>query len=220
MPLVNFHTHITTPKDSDVIAVYAIGFDEINLIEENNYYTIGIHPWIADSPNLEKYLESYKSFLDKKQVIGIGEIGLDKLKGPDIDLQIKVFAEQVEIAQPFKKPIIIHCVKAWDELLAVKKKYNISIPWAIHGFNGSEELAKQLIEKGFYLSFGSSILKENTKASKSIKKVPINRLFLETDTAEVNIKEIYEEASQVLKISQQELEEQIYNNFSQFFNLP
>ena len=85
--------------------------------------------------------------------IAIGEAGFDKLRGPSPELQRKVFEEQVAISEELKKPVVIHCVRAWDELLAVHKKLKPKMPWLIHGFRGNTELAAQLLSKGMYLSF-------------------------------------------------------------------
>ena len=192
--------------------------DEVELINENGIYTIGIHPWKADSHDISYQIDSLKKFLESTSVIGVGEVGLDKLRGPSIEVQRRIFIQQVDIAYSLKKPIIIHCIKAWDELLAVKKNYDNSIPWAIHGFNGSEQLARQLVHSGFFLSIGSSILSENSKTSKSLGSIPTNRLFLETDTKEISIEELHLRASKILKISSHNLEEQIFKNFNVFFN--
>ena len=218
MPFVNFHTHKTNNSDSNVITVQSLGLDEVELINENGFYTIGIHPWKADSHDISYQIDSLKKLLEGTSVIGVGEVGLDKLRGPSIEVQRRIFIQQVDIAYSLKKPIIIHCIKAWDELLAVKKNYDNSIPWAIHGFNGSEQLARQLIDSGFYLSIGSSILSENSKTSKSLGSIPTNRLFLETDTKEISIEVLYLRASKILKISSHNLEEQIFKNFNVFFN--
>ena len=94
-------------------------------------------------------------------VIALGEAGLDKSIDAPLSLQTEVFTEQVKLSEAFRKPLVIHCVKAWDELLAVKKDLNPQMPWVIHGFRGNDILAEQLIRKGLYLSFG---MKFNPKA--------------------------------------------------------
>ena len=83
------------------------------------------------------------------EIIAIGEAGFDKLRGPASELQAEVFEKQVEISERLRKPLIIHCVSAWDEVLAMQKSLKPSMPWMIHGFRGKLRQAEQLISKGF-----------------------------------------------------------------------
>ena len=71
-----------------------------------------------------------------------------------MDLQKEVFLAQANLAEETHKPLIIHCVKAWADLIACKKAVKPEMPWIIHGFRGNGELASQLVRLGFYLSFG------------------------------------------------------------------
>lgn len=128
-------------------------------------------------------------------VVALGEAGLDKHIETPLSEQIEVFAEQVRLSEEFGKPLIIHCVKAWDELLAVKKDLNPQKPWIIHGFRGNGALAEQLIRKGFLLSFGA---KFNPEA------LPVawpDHILLETDEADSSIEEVYTDVANALGIS-------------------
>ena len=83
-----------------------------------------------------------------QNLIAFGEAGFDKLRGPSVELQRSVFAEQVKIAGENRKPLVIHCVKAWDELLAAHKNLKPVTPWLVHGFRGKKELALTADQKG------------------------------------------------------------------------
>jgi TatD DNase family protein len=150
-------------------------------------------------------------------MIAIGEAGFDKLRGPSAELQLKVFNEQVTIAETCRKPVIIHCVKAWDELLSAQKNLKPSTPWMIHGFRGSVEMAKQLLSKGMHLSFWFDYVMRSESAG-LMKSLPHNRIFLETDGADIDIRIIYEKVARDLAISVDELKLAVLSNFNEIFN--
>ncbi len=128
-------------------------------------------------------------------VIALGEAGLDKSIDAPLSLQTEVFTEQVKLSEAFRKPLVIHCVKAWDELLAVKKDLNPQMPWVIHGFRGNDILAEQLIRKGLYLSFG---MKFNPKA---LRIAWPDYVLPETDEADIAIEEVYADIANALDMS-------------------
>jgi TatD DNase family protein len=152
------------------------------------------------------------------QLIAIGEAGFDKLSGPSPELQRKTFEEQVMIAEDFRLPVIIHCVRAWDELLAVYKNLKPKMPWLIHGFRGKKVLAAQLLSKGMYLSFWFDFVLK-PESSDLLKSLPVDRIFLETDGADVDIRDIYNKVSDDLDLKVEELKAKILSNFFVFFNL-
>ena len=92
------------------------------------------------------------------------------------------------------------------------------MPMAIHGFNGSAQLAMQLVEKGFHLSVGGLLLDSKSKVSQALSIIPISRLFFETDSSSVDIKRLYQAASDKLSITMEDLQIQIVKNFTEFFN--
>jgi TatD DNase family protein len=217
MPLVNFHTHSQSKNTSNLIAVQSLEVGERDMLKPGGLYTIGLHPWSTVGVELNSQIELVESLITDNSIIGLGEIGLDKLRGASLEIQKKYLETQVELAYSINKPIIVHCVKAWDELLEIKRAYSNEIPWAIHGFNGSEQQVKQLIDEGFYLSIGVALKNSNSKITSAINKIPVNRLFLETDDSDANIEDIYRIAAEHLSISINVLEIQLYNNFLEFF---
>lgn len=128
-------------------------------------------------------------------VIALGEAGLDKNIETSLSLQTEVFIEQVKLSEDFRKPLIIHCVKAWDELLAVKKELNPQMPWVIHGFRGNGALAEQLIRKGFFLSFGAKFNPE------ALRVAWPDYMLLETDDSDILIEDVYVEVANALDLS-------------------
>jgi len=188
-------------------------------INQNNYYSAGIHPWYLPE-NVNESLYILRKTLQSKKIIAIGEIGLDFhpniIKKNSKKQQIEIFKQQIALGDKLQKPLIIHCVKAWDILLELKNKNKNKIPWIIHGFNKNKELAKQLIKAGFYLSFGANIITNSVNAE-AIQTIPLNKIFLETDNQTIyDIKTIYTKASNLLNISKETLTQELIHNFSIF----
>jgi TatD DNase family protein len=177
-----------------------------------SYFSIGIHPWDAD---VEFSKIEFENYLSCQNCIAIGECGIDKLKGADLDFQKTIFKFQLNSAVKYKKPVIIHCVKAFDEIIEICEPFQSKIPLIIHGFNKSEQLAKQLIDKGFYISFVYAIFKKNDF---NFNTICLDNLFLETDNDDkLTIKEIYNVCALRFKISENDLKEKIYSNFTKLF---
>lgn len=147
--------------------------------------SIGIHPWDI-TENWKNELEEIKLHAEKENVIAIGECGIDKQNSSaPTGLQQEIFKAQALIAEKAKKPLIIHCVKGYDEILAIRKDIQPKQAWIIHGFRGKPQMAKQLVKAGLYISFGEKF------NSESIKETPLERLFLESDDSKTDIREIY-----------------------------
>ena len=151
-----------------------------------------------------------------KNCLSIGEIGLDKTIQLNINEQIKLFKNQLIYAEKLKLPVIIHCVKAYNELIDIKRTLKPKQPWIIHGFRKTNLLIT-LINEGFYLSIGTAILHDK-KLQSSLKTIPNDRLFLETDNdLNHNIKEVYQQVASLKEISLLDLKNIISNNFKTVF---
>jgi TatD DNase family protein len=128
------------------------------------------------------------------------------------------FEEQIAISEKTDKPVVVHCVKAWDELLSVQKKIKPKMPWLVHGFRGNKELADQLLSKGMYLSFWYDfVLRPESGAL--LKHLPVDRIFLETDGADTDIRKIYEKVAKDLDLSVDKLKSVIISNYINFFDV-
>jgi len=179
--------------------------------------TFGIHPWHLNGSNIEQLIYNVLAVTGFSNLVAVGEAGFDKLRGPSIDIQLRAFEKQILISEEIRKPVVIHCVRAWDELLPVYKKLKPKMPWLVHGFRGSLELAEQLLSKGMYLSFWFDFILR-PESSTLLRSLPRDRIFLETDGAEIDIKDIYNKVSNDLGISVNELKTKILSNFKNFFD--
>jgi TatD DNase family protein len=151
-------------------------------------------------------------------VLAIGECGLDKVCDTPWDIQEAAFRQQVLLANRLSKPLMIHCVRAFNELDLVLKELDNIVPVIIHGFNKNPALAAALLAKGYYLSFGAALLRTGSPAASSLIHTPADRMLLETDDSGSGIKDIYLQAAQLLKTGEEDLILQIDHNFKTVFN--
>ena len=214
MKFLNLHTHNYTnaPDITEIVNQYPLEFNA-----EIPTYSIGIHPLKISAHNLDTELSIIESKLGLENCLAIGECGLDKRIETPLDLQVSVFEKQLKLAQQYQKPVIIHCVAAFAEVIELKEKHKISVPMIIHGFSKSKELAQQLLDKGFYISFGKYLLR-NPELETVFQSIPKNRFFLETDTIEEGIREVYMLAATYRNVALEELKETVNRNFKDVFD--
>jgi TatD DNase family protein len=213
MKFFNLHTHQFS-NQLDVVELvnqYPQEFDAAI-----PYYSIGIHPLYIDENRLESDFQILEQKLALPECLALGECGLDKRAETSFEVQQSVFERQLAFAEKHRKPVVIHCVAAFQELIEIKKRLKISVPMIIHGFSKKVELAKQLIDNGFYVSFGKNLLR-NPELESVFKSIPNDRFFLETDTIEEGIEDVYALAAKYKEIELSELREIVNNNYNTVF---
>ena len=173
-----------------------------------HYFSVGIHPQNIHE-QWENDLENLKIISQNPKCLAIGECGLDALVNIDENLQKKVFEAQILWANSIQKPVIIHCVKRFQELIPFQKI--AKVPLIVHGFNKKKAIADEMLKHGFYLSFGKSVL-HNLSLQTSLKEIPLEKIFLETDDADFDIAELYLKTAEIKEISVEKLQEQISKN--------
>jgi TatD DNase family protein len=213
MEFFNFHTHQFTNQSNilELVNQYPNEFDILI-----PFYSIGIHPWYIVQDRIDDDLKIIEEKLQTENCLAIGECGLDKRIKIPLEQQIIVFEKQLALAEKYKKPVVIHCVAAFQEVIEIKKKMKISVPMIIHGFSKNNQLANQLIAAGFYISFGKYLLR-NPELKTVFQTVPNDRFLLETDTIEENIQQVYDLAAEYKSITIKELQEVISSNFERIF---
>jgi TatD DNase family protein len=193
MRYFNLHRH-SPAKDLEETAIINI-FPEQE-VPEKYLCSIGIHPWHVNQDRLKEGIDILRRKSLVPSVLAVGECGLDRCCDVLFELQLKAFRAQVEIAAILGNPLIIHCVRAYPELISEKITSRSSLPWIVHGFRGNSEIASQLIKHGFYLSFGEALLTDQ-RLGKIFATIPDDRFFLETDESTMGICEIYEKAASI-----------------------
>jgi TatD DNase family protein len=214
MQFFNLHTHQFTnqPDVLELVNQYPQEFDA-----KIPYYSIGIHPLFIDENRLESDFRIVEEKLALPECLALGECGLDKRSETSFDLQQSVFERQLAMAEKHQKPVVIHCVAAFQELIEIKKRLKITVPMIIHGYSKKIEIAKQLIDSGFYLSFGKNLLR-NPELESVFKGIPNDRFFLETDTIEEGIQEVYALAAKYKELELTELQKIINKNYKTVFD--
>ena len=209
MTAIDIHTHNSIQIGNHSIVNISIDVEGLGSLSPDHYYSCGIHPWYIKDK--ERQLQLLKEILNYPNIVAIGEAGLDKLRGVSLDIQIEVFIAQALLSEELQKPLIIHCVKAWEELVAIKKEIKPQAQWVIHGFRGSDQLARQLILHGFMLSFGWEF---NPKALQIAWQ---DSLLTETDEADINIYDVYSKLSEALGITIETFSAALERNVSKVF---
>ena len=161
-------------------------------------------------------LRNIESAMKDKNMLAVGECGLDRSIQTDFAVQKNCFSEQIRVAEKYDKPLIIHNVRASSDLIKLKKDHKSEIPWILHGYTGNPQSTLDLIRHGFYFSIGEKLLKNESKQG-LLRIIPSDRLFLETDDHEISIEKIYLLAAQILKTDEEWLSETIFNNFKTLF---
>jgi TatD DNase family protein len=213
MKYFNLHTHQFTnqPDVLELVNQYPQEFDA-----SIPFYSIGIHPLFIDENRLEKDFQVVDEKLALPECLALGECGLDKRSEMSFEVQQSVFEKQLALAEKYNKPVVIHCVAAFQELIEIKKRLKISVPMIIHGFSKKVELAKLLIDNGFYVSFGKNLLR-NPELESVFKSIPNYRFFLETDTVEEGIQDVYALAAKYKRLKISELKEIVNKNYKEIF---
>ncbi|SEQ04154.1 TatD family hydrolase [Flavobacterium urocaniciphilum] len=213
MKFVNLHTHFYTHSENilEIVNQYPNDFSaEIPL------YSIGIHPWHIDENRLSDDLKIIKEKLLLNNCIALGECGLDKRIEKIYSTQIAVFESQLELLHEVSKPVILHCVASFDEVISCKKNSGLSSPFIIHGFSKNYQVAKQLLNQDFHLSFGKYLLR-NPDLGEVFKQIPNEKIFLETDTIAESLEEVYTFTAKCKNISVEEMKEIVWNNYQTVF---
>lgn len=217
MKFIDIHRH--SPIDNKEIKT-VINLDKDFAAPANQLFTVGIHPWWIKEINLKDGLKKMSELSESEHFLAFGEMGLDRAIETDFDLQIKYFEAQIELAKLFsKKVVIIHCVRAFNEILSVVNRLRYPGVLIFHDFNAGEVIAQELTKKGHILSFGRHLFNPVTKAYKVFEQVPLTQILLETDDwYQVEIEGVYQEAAKLRGIEFMEFKKIIHDNYQRIFS--
>jgi len=216
---IDIHTH-TENTDNKKFSIRSFSIIDNNNIPEDKTFSAGIHPWDSERFN-HCHFDTLNKISNKNKFVAVGEAGLDKLHGAELQIQKNIFKGQIELSEKTKKPLIIHCVKYFNELIELHKELKPKSPWIIHSFKKNLVLAKDLISRGIYLSFGPDLLNKASNPYKYFSELDKEFIFVETDDSTHSIEEIYKQAAELCEVDLEEMYDIIESNFKKCFkNVP
>lgn len=214
---VNVHAHRVASVENELVITNIRCSAELKSdFHSLAYYSAGVHPWDIEKKPVDSCLKQIRDMAGKGTLIAIGETGLDKAINTPFEMQYQVFEEHINLAEEFQIPVIIHAVKSNQELIQLRKVREVQIPFILHGFSGSSQLAMDLINAGYYLSAGNAVL-HSKKLQDAVKIIPPESLFIETDDSDIAVAALYKFVALIKKIPEEELCDQILENFNSVF---
>lgn len=209
-PLVNIHTHRRHSEAIELVNL-RVGVESSRPLSP---FSAGLHPWdIGAVKSIETAIETVALLLPD----AVGEIGLDWSIDTDRSIQLTVFERQLVVAVQLDRPVVIHCVRAQNDILKLLDRYHCSrVVW--HNYVGSAQQVDALVERGHYLSAGYNSL-HSPKTVNALKNIDIHSLFIETDDRDYPVDFAYRNVSEQLGIDYDAMVEQIYGNYLKLFEL-
>ena len=211
---------------------YQSSVSAIEISKENDciYTTIGISP--NDVEDLAK-VDSLEELLKEKKIVAIGEIGLDYYWNKENkDIQKELFIKQIELANKYNLPIVIHTRDAAIDTIDILKNHPCNKKGVFHCCPLNQELIKEGLKLGFYISFSGNITFKNAKSDACIELVPLDRILIETDSPYLtpeplrgtrndsrNLKLVAQKIASVKNLSLEEIAKITYENANRIFNL-
>lgn len=209
-----FDVHSHSVKNNALYNPFSLTEIETNF----EYISLGIHPWKIKDINIEESFALLNQLILEHQskLLAIGECGLDKTIDAPLETQIDIFKKHIALSEKLKKPLIIHCVKAFNEIIELKKEINPTQKWIIHDFRKNANIAKQLTQHGIYLSLSPSIFKVKPEI---LTQYPLEYILLETDDTSFDVNEVFSYFASAKNIVPNDLKTIINKNTNKLFNL-
>ncbi|QGY47358.1 hypothetical protein GM418_27930 [Maribellus comscasis] len=219
IPYVDIHTHLFRPEKETITVQNIFPGEGFAAFSGRNFYSVGLHPWHIKTPEENnQLLVQVEEALEFDHVIFVGETGLDRRSETNFEEQKRVFEAQAFMAEEYQKPLIIHCVKAYNEVLEIHKKMEPGMTWIFHGYNGSVQMTQQLAKQNFFFSFGEFLFLPGTKAIESFRILPLNKIFFETDEYDGEVEYMYKQGARLKKIPEEEITMAVWDNFNRIEN--
>lgn len=213
---IDIHTH-KIESDENILSILNISLP-CKEIPKKKYLSIGLHPWNTENFDHDRIKNELEQFAVWQNVLAIGECGLDRSIKTQIDQQVAAFYIHLNVAKKVEKPLIIHCVRAYSDLLEILKKEKFTGKFILHNFNGNKQQIDRFLYFDAFFSFSKQQLIRNPKLNTLLPLIPLERIFLETDDSVFTIMETYSLVSDLLNIPFPELKLQIIQNFNFLYN--
>ncbi|MDE7378892.1 MAG: TatD family hydrolase [Paraprevotella sp.] len=198
MNLLNFHTHRMAVFGEIAVCNRMPPLDFPEDGKGVTYYSVGLHPWHV-SERWREDMDAVAEAVTHAGVVAVGECGLDRCCTVPMDLQMAVFESHVLLSEQKSMPLVVHCVRALDLLLEVRRRMRPCQRWVWHGYRGGARQLGQLLRSGIIVSFGSRFV------SQALQDCPLDSFFLETDDGDVSLPDLYRSVAEFKGISLEEL---------------
>jgi len=210
--ILDAHSH-TLPSCPGT-AIVSSGVDDWHPLP-GHIYAVGIHPWhiVDDGEEQLARLEAILQSDASGQIRMMGEMGLDKRRGPALDIQQDVFAKQIALSHSYGMTVVVHDVHAMTEILALRHAHRSTMPWLIHGFRGGPEQARQYLRAGCHVSLGSHYRADTLLA------LPPDELFLESDDNPDTLAALYDDVARCLRLPVETVEQRVNDNILRFLDV-
>lgn len=206
--LIDAHNHLQHPvfaagRDALLAALPALGIElcVVNATRESDWASVssmcraaadrlrpayGLHPWHL-SERSPDWQEKLRQLLIAEPEASIGECGLDRwMPEPDLALQFQVLNAHAHLARELERPLTIHCLRAWNELMQWLKHQSVLPPFLLHSFAGPPAVIPALVARGAYFSFSAGFLHpRKQQVLRHFSQIPADRLLLETDAPDM-----------------------------------
>lgn len=202
--LFNFHTHFQHNGSVEIL--------NLDPSEEpwNTYYSVGVHPWKA-----ERWIDP-EPLIRHQNCLAIGETGLDKVCVVSFEQQESVFRRQILLSETCELPLILHCVKAWNEVRKIKQEMKPKQTWIFHGFRKTGIL-EDVLQNGLMTGIGTAVL-HDSRLQEAVKRIPLEKILPETDDdPKTDILAVYSKIAEIKQLSLPLFKTQIEQNFRQIF---
>jgi TatD DNase family protein len=214
---INIHSHHKPKVDEWVLRNAYNSLTQLHIKQLGYCVSVGVHPWHCKADGFDADMQKIESLLSLTNVLALGEIGLDRACSVPLNIQMKYWDAQFNLAQQYNKPIIIHSVRMYDEFVPYIKRSKV--PLIFHRYNGNSQQTNRLLNDNSYFSFGVGVFNMSEKQLDVFRMIPSERLFMETDTQNISVERVYQKSALHLGIDIIVLKRIIFNNFAQAFNV-
>ena len=222
-PYIDFHTH--RRMGGDRIEVLNVDMSngatsEVKAIFDDPF-SIGIHPWnvSVDRATNDLAIERLLTVIADhrgRNLVAVGECGLDYVSEVDRNVQYAVFVEQLKIAQRYSLPVVLHCVRSFNDIMSALIVNRVERA-VFHSFIGSVQQAEQAVARGYYCSFSPRSL-ASSRTCEVVKRIVPTALLIESDESEIAIEDVYATVARLRGCRAEEIKEVVSNNYKQLIN--
>ena len=211
-PDAHAHARAGAVPDGGIFRLWNLG-EPRPVPSDGVFFSAGVHPQDA----LKYSCADFEPLWDSPNCLAVGECGLDRTADVPLARQVEVFRAQIEEAVRRDKPLVIHCVRCFPELIRMKTDSGAdALPWVLHGFRGAKRKAFELLDAGFALSFGAGLLRDAGNME-YFAEIPLDRILNETDESPELFPQILAEASAMHLLPPAEFAAAVESNFRRIF---